>query len=65
MKKNYFLLSLSVFWPFSCIRWLKLAIHNIQYQQIENILIRRKESDTYLATVSRHRWSSWITMKKD
>ena len=32
---------------------------------IKNILIRRKESDTYLATVSRHRWSSWITMKKD
>ena len=32
---------------------------------IKNILIRRKESDTYLATVSRHRWSSWITMKND
>ena len=32
---------------------------------IKNILIRRKESDTYLATVSRNRWSSWITMKKD
>ena len=31
---------------------------------IQNILIRRKESDTYLATVSRHCWSSWITMKK-
>ena len=31
---------------------------------IKNILIRRKESDTYLATISRHRWSSWITMKR-
>ena len=35
------------------------------YFLIKNILIRRKESDTYLATVSRHRWNSWITMKKD
>ena len=32
---------------------------------IKNILIRRKESDTYLATVSRHCWSLWIMMKKD
>jgi hypothetical protein len=30
---------------------------------IKNILIRRKESDTYLATVSRHHWSLWIMMK--
>ena len=27
------------------------------------MLTRRKESDTYLATVSRHRWSPQITMK--
>ena len=26
---------------------------------------RRRESDTYLATVSRHRWSREITMKID
>ena len=32
---------------------------------IKNILTRRKESDTYLATVSRHRWSRQITMKVD
>jgi hypothetical protein len=30
---------------------------------IKNILTRRKENDTYLATVSRHRWSR--TMKID
>ena len=34
-------------------------------KMIKNILIRRKESNTYLATVSRHRWSSKITMKND
>ena len=32
---------------------------------IKNILIRRKESDTYLATVSRNRWSQQIAMKVD
>ena len=32
---------------------------------IKNILIRRKESDTYLANVSRHRWSTQIRMKND
>ena len=30
------------------------------YVMIKNILTRRKESDTYLATVSRHRKSSHI-----
>ena len=30
---------------------------------IKNMLTRRKESDTYLATVSRHRWRSQIAMK--
>ena len=29
------------------------------------MLTRRKESDTYLATISRHRWSLQITMKVD
>ena len=29
------------------------------------MLTRRKDSDTYLATVSRHRWSAQITMKVD
>ena len=29
------------------------------------MLTRRKESDAYLATVSRHRWSRKITMKMD
>ena len=29
------------------------------------MLTRRKESDTYLATVSRHRWSTQIAMKVD
>ena len=32
---------------------------------IKNMLRKRKESDTYLATVSRHRWSRGITMKID
>ena len=32
---------------------------------IQNMLTRRKESNTYLATVSRHRWSRQITMKID
>ena len=32
---------------------------------IKNVLTRRKESDTYLATVSRHRWSPQIAMKVD
>ena len=29
------------------------------------MLTRREESDTYLATVSRHRWSPRIAMKVD
>ena len=29
------------------------------------MLKRRKESDTYLATIRRHRWSRQITMKID
>ena len=29
---------------------------------LKNMLTRRKESDTYLATVSRHHWSRQITM---
>ena len=29
---------------------------------IKNILTRRKESDTYLATVGRHRWSRQIAI---
>ena len=32
---------------------------------IQNMLTRRKESDNYLATVSRHRWSRPITLKID
>jgi hypothetical protein len=32
---------------------------------IKNVLTRRKESATYLATVSRHRWSPQIVMKVD
>ena len=35
------------------------------FNMIKNILTRRKESDTYLATVSRHRWSRQIAMKID
>ena len=31
----------------------------------KNKLIRRKESDTYLTTVSRHCWSLQVTMKVD
>ena len=32
---------------------------------IKNILIRRKESETYLATVRKHRWSLQVAMKED
>jgi hypothetical protein len=32
---------------------------------IKNILTRRKESDTYLATIRRHCWSLYIMMKID
>ena len=32
---------------------------------VKNMLTRRKESVTYLATVSRHRWSLQIAMKVD
>ena len=32
---------------------------------IKNILIRRKESDIYLTTLRRHRWSLQVTMKVD
>ena len=32
---------------------------------IKNMLTRRRGSDIYLATVSRHRWSRQITMKID
>ena len=31
----------------------------------KNVLTRMKESDTYLANVSRHRWSPQIAMKVD
>ena len=34
-------------------------------KMVKNMLTRRKESDTYLATVSRHRWSRQITTKVD
>jgi len=34
-------------------------------KMIKNMLTRGKESDTYLATVSRHHWSRQITMKID
>jgi hypothetical protein len=36
---------------------------NIYVVMIKNMLTRRKESDTFLATVGRHRWSRQITMK--
>jgi hypothetical protein len=32
---------------------------------IKNILKRRKEGDTYLATVSKHCWSLQVAMKVD
>ena len=34
-------------------------------QRTKNMLTGRKESDIYLATVSRHRWSRQTTMKID
>jgi len=32
-------------------------------KMIKNMLTRKKESDTYLAAVSRHRWSQQNAMK--
>ena len=40
-------------------------MENLESKIIKNILIRRKESDIYLATVRRHRWSLQVTMKED
>ena len=37
----------------------------IKNRRLKNILTKRKESDTYLATVGRHRWSPYIKMKID
>ena len=37
------------------------VVSSISYK---NILIRRKESDTYLATVRRHCWSLQVAMKE-
>ena len=34
-------------------------------KMIKNMLTRRRENNTYLAIVSRHRWSRQITMKID
>jgi hypothetical protein len=42
-----------------------MIINETKTKILKNILIRRKECNTYLATVSRHHWSSWIMMKKD
>ena len=44
---------------------LVLEICNLDLLMIKNMLTRRKESDTYLTTVSRHRWSRKIMMKID
>ena len=41
-----------------------LYSRNSEINRIKNILIRRKESDTYLATVSRHRWSLLLQLMK-
>ena len=38
---------------------------NVIHSLVKNMLTRWKESDTYLATVSRHHWSPQIAMKVD
>ena len=38
---------------------------NWESKMIKNMLTRMEESDTYLGTVSRHRWNRQITMKVD
>ena len=38
--------------------WEVTNMVNSYLKLIKNVLTRRKDSDTYLATVSRHRWSS-------
>jgi hypothetical protein len=50
-----------------CTVILVVVISQILYNKIQmkNMLTRRKESDTYLATVRRHRWSKQITTKID
>ena len=37
----------------------------IYFSLLKNMLKRRKESDIYLATLLRHRWSAQMTMKID
>jgi hypothetical protein len=54
---NIFLVILPFQVPFILIN-IKTRLVHISTQIIKNIIIRRKESDNYLATVSRHRWSS-------
>ena len=48
---------------------LDISTHVVCYtfkiRMIKNILTRRKESDTYLATVSRHRWIPKMMLKID
>ena len=46
--------------------WLQICLHEwLTECMIENILKRRKESDTYLTNVCRHCWSSQVMMKVD
>ena len=47
------------------LRLLKCIGNTIIVTNDKNILTRRKESDTYLATVSRHCWSQQIANKID
>ena len=50
---------------FCIILYIQIDIRKCIYIYIYNMLKRRKESDTYLATDSRHRWSAQMTMKND
>ena len=60
------LFSLGMFFPWanskvSCRNYMLI----LRYNMMKNMFTRRKESDTYLTTVSRHCWSRQITIKID
>ena len=51
--------------PFVLTGKIRLLWVTVKLWMIKNMLKRRKESDTYLATFRRHHWSAQMTMKRD
>ena len=55
----------TIAYPYFVLNYHKYKRKTWKGNMIKNMLTRRKASDTYLDTVSRHRWSRQITMKID